>query len=214
MLPVNKIIQGSALDQLKTLPDNSIDCCITSPPYWNLRDYKVEDQLGREKDFHIYIQRLIEIFYHVKRVIKDTGSIFVNIGDSYNENKSLVGIPERFALAMTDQLGLIRRNTIIWHKPNPMPSSIKDRFTIDFEYLYFFTKSKNYHFETQYEQHKEYDQTKLNNARKMGWNGELKDYVNWYNNQRQKRSWHDHSNDKEQGYGQQSRKQKPPIILS
>jgi DNA modification methylase len=123
------------------------------------------------------LDRLIEIFVEVKRVTK--GAIWVNIGDTYagggggtrNENrinknraqdipprggsdileKSLCGIPERFAIRMTDDLGLIRRNTIIWHKPNCMPSSARDRFTVDFEYVYFFTKSPRYYFETQYE---------------------------------------------------------------
>ena len=136
---------------LKTLDANSVDMCVTSPPYWGLRDYKTDGQLGLEPTFHQYLEHLIEIFAEVKRVIKKTGSIWVNIGDSYNDNKSLSGIPERFAIRMTDELGLIRRNTIIWHKPNCMPSSARDRFTVDFEYIYFFSKSPRYHFETQYE---------------------------------------------------------------
>jgi len=191
----NKIICGDARDVLRQIPANSIDMCITSPPYWALRQYDVEDvvwndgwqgQLGLEPDFRDYIRHLKEIFSLVKRVIKKEGSIWVNIGDTYytksggkflndqisnNERtkeagldkanelrqkgllppKCLVGIPERFAIMMTDELGLIRRNTIIWHKLNPIPSSASDRFTIDFEYLYFFVKSRKYYFEQQFE---------------------------------------------------------------
>lgn len=159
---------------------------------YGLRDYGIDGQLGTEKTPKGYIQNLIQIIAECKRVLKKTGSMWVNIGDTYagswgnygqrngmqrtvNEtrfprkgatpsdyrppmsyasvipDKSLIGIPERFAIAMTDELGLIRRNTIIWHKPSCMPSSAKDRFTVDFEYLYFFSKSRKYWFETQYE---------------------------------------------------------------
>jgi DNA modification methylase len=176
--PIDTIIQGDALNVLKTLDADSIDCCVTSPPYWALRDYKTEGQLGLEPMFNEYLDHLIEIFAEVKRVIKPTGAIWVNIGDTYGRgdgttnkkqtietnndrhlsinpktgySKSLIGIPERFAIRMTDELGLIRRNSIIWFKGNAMPSSAKDRFTVDFEYLYFFTKSPRYYFETQYE---------------------------------------------------------------
>lgn len=170
------ILQGDALTQLRTLESDSIDCIVTSPPYYNVRDYGVDGQIGLEKTPQEYIQNLMNVFLECKRALKKTGSIWVNIGDSYGNakcetnlknnhgflpraetkvfNKSLIGIPERFSLAMTDRLGLIRRNTIIWHKPNAMPSSAKDRFTIDFEYFYFFTKSQKYYFETQYEPHK------------------------------------------------------------
>lgn len=210
MLPVNQILHGDALGRLKSLPDNTIDTCITSPPYWGLRDYKHSDQLGMEPIIYQYLDNLIEIFAQVKRVIKKTGSIWVNIGDTYDENKSLCGIPERFAIRMTDKLGLIRRNTVIWYKPNCMPSSASDRFTVDFEYIYFFTKSQKYHFETQYEE-LVLEDDKVDNAVKMGWDGQS-DYTDWYFNDRQKVSWHDHSNDDEQGFGQQTRGQKPKQI--
>jgi len=100
---------------------------------------------------------LIDIFGEIKRVLKDEGTAWVNIGDTYAstgqcvEPKSLCGIPERLALAMTDRLGYIRRNTIIWHKSNVLPSSVKDRFTVDFEYVYFFSKNPIYYFEQQLE---------------------------------------------------------------
>jgi site-specific DNA-methyltransferase (adenine-specific) len=181
---INRILHGSAYDKLKELDSESVDCCITSPPYWALRDYKTEGQLGLEPTFQEYITKLIEIFNQVKRVLKKTGSCWVNIGDTYsgsggasghNEDsynkagavkgneakykqikpdnipaKSLCLIPQRFAIAMVDA-GWICRNTIIWYKPNCMPSSAKDRFTVDFEYLFFFTKSQRYYFDTQYE---------------------------------------------------------------
>jgi DNA modification methylase len=152
---------------------------------YGLRDYGIEGQLGKEKTPQEYIQNLMKIFDECKRVLKKTGSCWVNIGDTYsggnravggsdiknfdpkypNKNKnnfapnrmgmdipdkSLIGIPERFVIAMTDS-NWIRRNTIIWHKSNCMPSSAKDRFTVDFEYFYFFTKQPKYYFETQYE---------------------------------------------------------------
>jgi len=178
----NKIHVGDALEVLKTFPDNQIDMCITSPPYWGLRDYGVDGQLGLEPNFNDYINRLCTIFDEVKRCLKDSGTCWVNIGDGYasgagslNTNKgdsfhggnkkhrtqtgikaknlppkSLIGIPFRFALEMINR-GWILRNTIIWHKPNCMPSSVKDRFTVDFEYLFFFSKNKRYYFEQQTE---------------------------------------------------------------
>jgi len=130
---VNKIICGNALSVLKTFGTNSIDCCITSPPYWTLRDYEVDGQLGREKTHTEYIDKLLVIFDEVKRVLKETGSCWLVIGDSYNnKNGSLACIPERITLAMTDH-GWILRNKIIWKKRNATPSSAKDRFTIDYE---------------------------------------------------------------------------------
>ena len=180
----NKIIQGDTLKVLKTLPDEIINCCVTSPPYWSLRDYGVEGQLGLEKTFEEYINKLCNIFDEVKRVLRKDGTCWVNLGDSYSgsgngsndyrnqntknyrkgitlyqgqkpgktsiSNKSLCLIPQRFAIEMVNR-GWILRNTIIWHKPNCMPSSAKDRFTVDFEYLYFFSKSKKYYFEQQLE---------------------------------------------------------------
>lgn len=144
------LMQGDALTQLQTLEPESVDCCITSPPYWALRDYKVDGQLGLEPTFQEYINKLVSIFDEVKRVLKRTGTCWTVLGDTYNENKSLCMIPERFATKMIDN-GWIVRNKIIWHKPNCMPSSAKDRFTVDWEYVYFFTKSQKYFFETQYE---------------------------------------------------------------
>jgi DNA modification methylase len=148
----NKVICGNSADIINTFPQKCIDLVVTSPPYFNLRNYHNKYQIGTETTHQDYIKNLIAVFRQCKRVLKDSGSIWVNISDSYGADKSLIGIPERFVIAMQDQLGLIRRNTIIWYKPSCMPSSVKDRFTIDFEYFYFFTKSgSEYYFETQYE---------------------------------------------------------------
>lgn len=172
------IITGEALAELKKLPSESVNCVVTSPPYWALRDYGVSGQLGLEPTFQEYITRLCDIFDEVKRVLRDDGTCFVNMGDTYGgtgdkgdwtdpkyakgrngqakainksaTQKSLCQIPSRFAIEMTDR-GWILRNEIIWFKPNCMPSSVKDRFTVDFEKVFFFVKNKRYWFETQEE---------------------------------------------------------------
>jgi site-specific DNA-methyltransferase (adenine-specific) len=169
---------------LKKLPDSSIDCCVTSPPYWALRDYGMQGQLGLEQTFQEYIARLCDVFDEIKRVLKPEGTCWVNLGDTYSTvsgrqgkpdlygkqpkfskgadaampekirtdypDKCLLQIPSRFAIEMTDR-GWILRNEIIWHKPNCMPQSVKDRFTSDFEKIFFFVKKQKYWFETQFE---------------------------------------------------------------
>lgn len=222
-MKTNIILQGDALTQLKTLPSESIDCIMTSPPYWALRDYGVEGQLGLEKTFDEYIKKLCDIFDEIKRVLKKSGSCWINIGDTYstksgtgfvddnlthnkhldgneglygkvkntniqdvtkgtginkaNElrgsknlnypDKSLCMIPFRFAIEMVNR-GWILRNNIIWHKPNCMPSSVKDRFTVDFEYFFFFVKSKRYYFETQQEKSVDKESYTGRKRRKVG----------------------------------------------
>lgn len=157
-MDLNKIHQGHALDILKTFPNASVNMCITSPPYWGLRDYKTDSvkwddgwlgELGTESDVNAYINHLCDIFDEVKRVLKDDGTCWVNIGDTYH-NKNLCLIPFCFALEMSNR-GWIVRNVIIWQKPNATPQSAKDRFTVDFEYLLFFSKNKKYYFEQQFE---------------------------------------------------------------
>lgn len=171
-----KILQGDSLEVLKTLESESVDCIVTSPPYWALRDYGVDGQLGLESTFQEYISKLCDIFDECKRVLKKEGTCWVNIGDTYSGNKegktdnkvsdylkdttinlhkkrgsivekSLIQIPSRFAIEMVDR-GWTLRNEIIWHKPNCMPSSVTDRFTVDFEKVFFFVKSKKYFFES------------------------------------------------------------------
>lgn len=255
---INKIICGDVSDVLRQLPSDFVDCVVTSPPYWSLRDYgnqteKIWDekegcehnfeikkiknpmdrggkgqhdsggivgkmgdktlskaeqgfcsncsawrgQLGLEPTFDLYIKHLCDIFDEAKRVLKQEGTCWVNLGDTYSgshqgygknslnrvlhkkiENlgsvdnylekykhiinqappsaktsvadKSLCLIPFRFAIEMVNR-GWILRNVIVWHKPNCMPSSVKDRLTVDFEYIFFFVKDKKYWFETQYD---------------------------------------------------------------
>ena len=154
----NTIIQGDTLSVLKEFPNESIDMIITSPPYWNLRDYGEDKQLGLEYTTKEYINSLYTIFEESKRVLKNEGTLWINIRDTYSKgikrsgvkNKSLSMIPERLAIKMIDN-GWILRNTIIWHKPNAMPDSCKNRFTMDYEYLYMFSKQEKYYFKTQYE---------------------------------------------------------------
>lgn len=154
---LNTILNGNTLDILKKIPNESIDMCITSPPYWKLRDYEDEGQIGQEETFQEYIDKLISIYDEVFRILKPNGSCWVNIGDVYSHNNkngvkklSLIGIPDRFKIAMIDK-GWICRNEIIWHKPNAIPNGAKNRFNNDFEKMFFFTKSDTYYFETQYE---------------------------------------------------------------
>ncbi len=189
----NIILHGDALAKLKELPDKSVDMCMTSPPYWAIRDYHIKGQLGLEKTFKEFINNLCGVFDEVKRVLKDEGTCWINLGDSYPggcnfaefkgkwhgkevsgkwkesleeikkakkqidwsqiQTKCLISIPARFQLEMINR-GWILRNVIIWHKPNAMPSSAKDRFNVDFEYLFLFSKKKKYYFKTQRETHK------------------------------------------------------------
>ena len=239
----NKILLGDAYEKLKEFPDDCVDCVITSPPYWNLRNYGVKPSvwdgrpnckhdwnsfaregrvggtnsakvhikgsnnfqlveaseqafcskcsawrgcLGLEPTFSLFIKHLVDMFDEIKRALKPTGSAWVALGDTYSTqggqnrdtikvysgyksirldnkmmgvplvkskelpSKSLCQIPSRFAIEMTNR-GWILRNELIWFKPNCMPSSASDRFTVDFEKIYFFVKSKNYYFEQQFD---------------------------------------------------------------
>ena len=181
MLDLNKIYQGDCLEILKTLPKESVDCIVTSPPYWALRDYGVPGQLGLETTIAEYIENMAMVFDEVKRVLKVLGTCWVNMGDTYHHSKkwskakgkkrsggitfqdighrkqdqgipekSLCMIPQRLAIEMIDR-GWILRNNIIWQKPNIRPQSAKDRFTVDFDNVFFFTKAQKYYFERQFE---------------------------------------------------------------
>jgi len=152
------------------LSDNSIDCIVTSPPYWNLRNYGVAGQFGLEETVEEYVNNLVKLFDILHCKLKDTGTCFVNLGDSYNgscglvtvgvlektnrqkafKEKSLLLIPYLFAYQMISR-DWVLRNIIIWHKKNSFPQSVKDRFTVDFEPIFFFTKNKNYYFKQQLE---------------------------------------------------------------
>jgi site-specific DNA-methyltransferase (adenine-specific) len=200
------ILNANCLVALKAMPDRCVDMCLTSPPYWALRDYGTEGQiwdgdaacqhqwadtntrmhngrgdaqkgakyseqepipdrlisyaschkcgawkgpLGLEPTPELYIKHLCDIFDEVKRVLKPIGTCWVNLGDTH-AGKSLCQIPSRFAIEMTER-GWIVGNEIIWHKPNCMPSNVKDRFSGDFEKIFLFAKTKKYHFEQQFE---------------------------------------------------------------
>jgi DNA modification methylase len=181
---LNRIICGDSLTVLRRLPSECVDCVVTSPPYWSLRDYGVKNQLGLEASPGEYIERLSAIFDEVRRVLKPAGTCWVNLGDAYSTRSSktgkttkhpqpilppasnraldfkrppsslpakcLVQLPARFALAMIDH-GWILRNEIIWHKPNCLPQSARDRFTVNFERVFFFVKQRRYYFRQQFE---------------------------------------------------------------
>ncbi|MGL5232030.1 MAG: DNA-methyltransferase [Fusobacteriaceae bacterium] len=174
-----EIFEGDSKELIKNIKDSSIDCIVTSPPYYNLRDYGHEKQFGREETPEEFTENLCNLFDEIKRVLKDDGTIFVNLGDTYAGNgsiaktgrrgflkgeeniklkkgngqarrKSLIGIPAMFQLEMIKR-GWILRNKIIWHKPNCMPEKVQDRFTNDYEEIFFFSKNEKYFFKNQYE---------------------------------------------------------------
>jgi DNA modification methylase len=140
--PRNQVLHGDASKVLRTLSADSIDCTVTSPPYYRQRDYADKKQLGQEATPQAYIERLVAIFAEVRRVTKETGSLWLNLGDKYDNGK-LLGLPWRVALALADE-GWILRSDCIWQKPNAMPSPVANRPTIDHEYLFLFAKSDNY----------------------------------------------------------------------
>jgi DNA modification methylase len=141
---MNKILCGDSLSLLLDLPSKSVDCIVTSPPYYGQRDYGVDGQLGMEKTYKEYISKLADIFEQCHRVLKDTGSLWLNLGDKYLDGH-LLGMPWRVAIELQDR-GWILRNDIIWHKPNAMPNSTKNRLTTDHEYIFFFTKKSGDYF--------------------------------------------------------------------
>ena len=123
---------GDCVNVMKNMEDKCIDLIVTSPPYWGQRDYKNAAQWGNESHVKDYIKNMIEWAKECHRILKDTGCLFLNIGDKYSK-KGLKLIPERIAIAMSDN-GWILRNNIIWYKPNHMPTSVKDRFCNTYEY--------------------------------------------------------------------------------
>ena len=145
---LNTIIIGDCVESLRSIPEGSIDVCVTSPPYYNLRDYRDENQLGLEKTPQEFINNLCNVFDEIYRVLKPSGSCWVNLGDTYH-NKKLMQIPSRFEIEMTDR-GWYLRNEIIWNKPNPQPMASKDRFWNSHEKFFWFVKHpKKYYFDQQ-----------------------------------------------------------------
>lgn len=136
---------GDALFVLKELPDSSIDCVMTSPPYWGKREYE-NGGIGLEKDYRDYVRHLAEIFLELKRVLKPTGSFWLNIGDSY-QRKNLLGIPWRVAFELTDNQGWILRNAVVWNKVKSGMDNTTDRLGNIYEMVFHFVKqSKGYYY--------------------------------------------------------------------
>ena len=184
-----KILQGNCLDKIKELDDNSIDCVVSSPPYFGLRDYGVDGQFGLEKSYKDYLANTVKVFETFKPKLKDTATIWWNVGDSYSsgsrktttlqtvrkpksneiseskqkyldglivrpaiqtgvKEKDLLMIPNRVAIALQDA-GWYIRSEIIWHKPNPMPESVRDRPTSCHEKIWLITKNKKYYYDAE-----------------------------------------------------------------
>lgn len=176
----HRVLIGDCIESMRTLPDKSVQMCVTSPPYYGLRDYGVDGQIGLEETPAEFIARLVEVFREVRRVLRDDGTAWVNMGDSYAskpngplglgghttdaphvavrtanarrssqipmgfKHKDLMGMPWRLAFALQDD-GWYLRQDIIWHKPNPMPESTRDRCTKAHEYIFLLSKSRRYH---------------------------------------------------------------------
>jgi len=141
-MKTNTIHTGDAFDVLPELPAESVHTVMTSPPYWNLRDYGEDDQLGLEETPEEFVENLADVFDEVKRVLRPDGSLWLNLGDTYND-KDLQQIPARVALELQSR-GWILRNRVTWAKPNPMPQSVKDRLNDTTEAVFHFVKNKDY----------------------------------------------------------------------
>jgi DNA modification methylase len=141
----NAILCGDAAEVLATLPGGAVDCVVTSPPYYRQRDYEGDaGQIGQEQTPAGYVERLLGVMRQVRRVLRPGGTLWLVIGDKYDDGE-LLGMPWRVALALKDD-GWRLRSDCIWHKPNAMPSSVKTRPTVDHEYVFFFTASADYYY--------------------------------------------------------------------
>lgn len=152
-LPRRQVLVGDALMQLRRLPSGSVDTCITSPPYYQLRRYGVEGQIGLEADVQAWVTSLAAVFAEVARVLKSTGSLWLNLGDSYSRHdrygappKGMLCAPERLLLSLASS-GWLVRNKVIWAKPNPMPASVGDRLNTAHEFVYFLVRFPRYQFD-------------------------------------------------------------------
>ena len=181
---MNTIFLGDAIEQMrKNIPDAYVQCCVTSPPYWGLRDYGQPGQIGLEKTPAEFVSKMVNVFAEVWRVMKSDGVVWVNLGDCWNaynggagpsssisrgaqtkerprldtgfglrskqlKPKDLIGIPWRVAFALQEH-GWYLRQCVIWHKPNPMPESVKDRCTNAHEYVFLLSKSDRYYWNSE-----------------------------------------------------------------
>lgn len=155
-----EILIGDCLNTLKTLPAKSINTCITSPPYFGLRDYGRDGQLGMETTPDEFVEALVRVFRDVRRVLRDDGTVWLNLGDSYGKRGQLHGIPWRVALALQDD-GWTLRQDIIWHKPNPMPESVKTRCTKAHEYVFLLSKGSRYYYDNEAAKEPSVDPTRV-----------------------------------------------------
>jgi site-specific DNA-methyltransferase (adenine-specific) len=152
-LPRRQILDGDAEQLLRTLPSGSVDCVITSPPYYLLRDYSSPNQIGLESTVDDWVKRLIAVSDQLSRVLKASGGFWLNLGDSYSRDqrygappKGLLLGPERLLLSLADR-GWIVRNKTVWSKSNPMPTSVRDRLSCTWEPVYFLVRSPHYFFD-------------------------------------------------------------------
>lgn len=153
-LPRNRVLTGDARKVLAGLLPGSVDCCVTSPPYANgRRDYGVAGQLGREPTISEYVENLVAVLRQVRRLLKNSGALWLNLGDSFSKHirqgaprGSLLLAPQRVALALAAD-GWIVRNVVIWQKPNPLPESVRDRLSATHEVIIFATKERRYFFD-------------------------------------------------------------------
>jgi site-specific DNA-methyltransferase (adenine-specific) len=139
---------GDAAEVLTGVPKGAFDCAVTSPPYFGHRDYSggiKAREIGQECNVSTYVQNLVNVFREVRRTLRDDGTLWLNLGDTYREGRML-GVPWRVAFALQDDNWILRAD-IIWHKPNAMPSSVKSRPTVDHEYIFLFSKSSEYHYD-------------------------------------------------------------------
>lgn len=142
------LMEGDARICLQRLPVNSVDMVVTSPPYWRQREYAHINSIGGEASIQEYVASLLCIFAEVKRVLKPTGSLWLNLGDVY-EDKNLCGIPWRVAIALQDSQRWILRNDIVWNKLKGSPDNAKDKLRNIHEYVFHFVKQKNYYYDVE-----------------------------------------------------------------
>ncbi len=168
------LLCGDARAGLSLLPDESVQTVVTSPPYWSLRDYEIEDQIGRDDNLDAYLSAIVAVFEQIGRVLRDDGTVWLNVGDSYTSGnrryrapdrknraramqvrpltpeglkpKDLIGVPWRLAFALQES-GWWLRSEVIWHKPNAHPESVKDRPTKAHETLFLLSKRKDYYYD-------------------------------------------------------------------
>ncbi|MFD6883667.1 DNA-methyltransferase [Rhodococcus sp. NPDC060084] len=152
-VPRNQVLVGDALDRLRTLPSESVDMVLTSPPYFRLRDYGAHGQLGLEPHVDDWVTALAAVSREIRRVLVPTGTVWLNVGDTYATHtdqgapaKSLTLAPERLVLALQAE-GWIVRNKIIWAKTNPMPTSVRDRLSCTYEVIYVLARAPRYFFD-------------------------------------------------------------------